>query len=140
MMQGLGGPTEDANRLFNEMRGLLIRVKNTGKAIPVVFDTYVTKTIPTYLASHKAGKTTAEQYNTQVKRLYDYVVPKLRAIETGELTITTATPAGGTTSVINTVTEGEFNVLGVGINKKWVVYGGVALVALIGLSFLKGKK
>lgn len=132
---GLSGPAEDADRLYNESRGVILRLKAAGKTVPTNLENYVVKNIAYYRDLFKKGTYTAEQYNSLTKRAYDYVMPKLKAIQSGA-----AVTTPGTAATTESVVEGEFNVLGVGIQKKWIVYGGIGLVALIGLSFLKGKK
>jgi hypothetical protein len=133
MLFGLGGPAEDATRLYNEARGLLIRAKQSGRAIPVTVESYVTKTMAAYSDYYKKGTYTAEQYNAVMKRAYDYAAPKLKQI-------LTAAPVVSKEADLVPVVEGELNVLGVGIQKKWLVYGGIGLGALVLISFLKGKK
>lgn len=134
MLFGLGGPAEDATRLFNEARGLVIRAKAAGKTIPPTVESYVTKTMLAYNDYYKRGVYNADQYYTTIKRAYDYSVPKLKQI--------LATSAAVSKEAENLIpsTEGELNVLGVGIQKKWLVYGGIGIGALILISFLKGKK
>jgi len=134
MLFGLGGPAEDATRLYNEARGLLIRAKAAGKTIPASVENYITKTMANYNAYYKKGTYTAEQYNTVIKRAYDFTAPKLKEL------LATSTAITKTADDVVPTVEGELNVLGVGIQKKWLVYGGIGIGALILISFLKGKK
>ncbi len=138
MIFGLSGPAEDATRLYNEARGILLRIKSSGKTVPAYIETIVTKSMTAYYNYFKANKYTPEQYNTLMRRAYDSVVPKLKDIASGELVVPAGTPTAAEAAA--GITEGDLNVLGVGIPKKYLVYGGIAIGGLVLISFLKGKK
>lgn len=139
MIFGLGGPGEDATRLYNEARGITLRLQASGKVIPATLDTYVNKTMTGYYNYYKLQKYTPEVYNSLMKRAYDFVMPKLKDIASG----ITIVPTGAPTTPDATgagIGPDDLNVLGVGIPKKYLVYGGIGVGLLVLISFLKGKK